>query len=350
MKHNKPVNRLSAKIDSLQAIRAFASISVMLFHGTVIIHERLNYLFLNNLFIAGFSGVDIFFVLSGFIILYTSHNKTIDSTSFLQKRFVRIYPIYWLVTLFLVIAFFMSPTVNQAHKGDSYTILGSLFLLPQKQYILGVAWTLAYEVIFYLLFAFTYLKKPSYLFYCFKTWIIFILVSYFFNLKTGSYFIDWFLNPVILNFALGCILAYVYIHIKCIKSTNWYFWIGLILFTTSWLVYYQFKINQSNLLNEDISRVFLFGIPSTLLIYGSLHSKINVPKWIVYLGDASYSLYLVHGTILSILIKILIKLDLAPHFNNFLGALSLFIYTLILSCCFYSLVEKKLLNFLNNIK
>lgn len=66
------VQKTSSQIDSLQAIRAFAAIAVMLFHGTKMLQDKLGYLFLNNVFIAGFSGVDVFFVLSGFIILYTS--------------------------------------------------------------------------------------------------------------------------------------------------------------------------------------------------------------------------------------------------------------------------------------
>ena len=337
-----------SKIDTLQAIRAFASIAVMLFHGTQIIHERLDYLFLNNLFIAGFSGVDIFFVLSRFIILYTSNSNSIDSSIFLKKRFIRIYPIYWLVTLLLVIAFFISPSTENAHKNDLYTILGSITLFPQKDYVIGVAWTLTYEVIFYLFFAFTYFRKPRYLFYGFCPWIISILLVFIFNIKTNIHSIDILLNPVILNFALGCLVAFIYNRYKYNTNAGWYFWIGLILFTVSWLFYYQLNLNHSNLLSNDISRVYLFGLPATVLIFGSLYLKNNVPKWLVYLGDASYSLYLVHGTVLSILIKIIIKFNLSSQFINFYGALSLFVTTLILSCCFYSFIEKNLIKLIKS--
>ncbi|MCX7085678.1 MAG: acyltransferase [Methylococcales bacterium] len=337
-----------SKIDTLQAIRAFASIAVMLFHGTQIIHERLNYLFLNNFFIAGFSGVDIFFVLSGFIILYTSNSNSIDSSIFLKKRFIRIYPIYWLVTLLLVIAFFISPSTENAHKGDLYTILGSITLFPQKDYVIGVAWTLTYEVIFYLFFAFTYFRKPRYLFYGFTIWITSILITFFLKLDTNYHIFKTLLDPVILNFAFGCIIAFVYKRFTNETHGIWYFWIGLIFFTLSWLFYYQLKLDSSDLLDSDISRVYLFGLPAAVLIFGSLYLKNNVPKWLVYLGDASYSLYLVHGTVLSILIKIIIKFNLSSQFINFYGALSLFVTTLILSCCFYSFIEKNLIKLIKS--
>ena len=93
---------------------------------------------------------------------------------------------------------------------------------------------------------------------------------------------------------------------------------------------------------NELSRVYLFGIPAALTIFGSLYLQLNIPRLLTYLGDASYSLYLLHGTVLSLLIKILDKLNLSLFFSNFYGAVSLFICTIIISSCFYSLVEKNL--------
>src|SRR5687768_14777695 len=202
---------LNSKIDPLQALRAFAAISVMFFHGTEMIEDQLGYLFLNNAFLAGFSGVDVFFVLSGFIILYTTRNKGLSIAAFLKKRFVRISPIYWVVTALLIAAYFASPSPDSAHKKDLEVILRSFLLFPQKQHVLGIAWTLSYEIIFYHVFAITYLKNPRLLFYTFAGWITIILVTTLLKLETGIFALDALFNPVIILFALGCLVAYLFV-------------------------------------------------------------------------------------------------------------------------------------------
>ena len=120
------------------------------------------------------------------------------------------------------------------------------------------------------------------------------------------------------------------------------------LFILMWSIYYQTKLSDSSAFAGDMYTVYLFGMPATFLIFGALYLSTTVPRLFVYLGDASYSIYLVHGTVLSILIKIVIKLNIAAFFGSFTGAIILFIATLLISCYFYSAVEKKLLNFLNS--
>ena len=343
------IQKTSSKIDSLQAIRAFAAISVMLFHGTQILDERLGYQFLSNIFMAGFSGVDVFFVLSGFIILYTSKPGTNNIAKFLKARFIRIYPIYWVVTILLIIAFFIAPTAEQAYKGNLNVILGSFTLFPQKTYVIGVAWTLTYEMIFYLVFAATYFKNPRFLFYTFVAWITVILIFFFANIKTDSLLIAILLNPIILNFAFGCLVAYFYKRNINLNYSGWFFWGGLILFTLMWSMFYQLRLSDPDVFTGDMDRIMLFGIPSAFLIFGALFLPFAVPRLLVYLGDASYSLYLVHGTVLSLLIKIVTKFNQVELFGTFFGAIVLFIATLIISCCFYTLVEKNLLTFLKKM-
>ena len=327
------IKKTSSKIDSLQMLRGFAAIAVMFFHGSSIIHDRLNYTFLDNYFSIGYLGVDIFFVLSGYIILYSSTSGKDDFVSFIKKRIIRIYPVYILVTLGLVLVFLAAPTEEQAYKGNINIIAGSLLLWPQKTYVLGVAWTLSYEIIFYLFFAFTYFKNPKYLTYAFIIWISIILSCQFFNVKTGYYSLDALLNPMILEFCFGCMIANIHRKLKTFKYSLILILIGLVLFNIAPMI--EKEMNE-------LSRVYLFGIPAALTIFGSLYLQLNIPRLLTYLGDASYSLYLLHGTVLSLLIKILDKLNLSLFFSNFYGAVSLFICTIIISSCFYSLVEKNL--------
>jgi peptidoglycan/LPS O-acetylase OafA/YrhL len=324
-------------------LRAVAAILVMIFHGSQMIEEQLGYSFLNYFFMAGFSGVDIFFVLSGFIILYTSHNSNYTIAQFLKRRFIRIYPIYWVVSFLLVLYFVFAPNPDQAYKTDVSFILSSLTLFPQEKYIVGIAWTLSYEIIFYIVFAFTYLLNPRYLLYIFILWISMILMTDFFGIKSGIFAVDALLNPIIINFAFGCLIAYIFIHKHDFEKWRLILFSGILLFAISWVLYYVIVKDDPTAFTAPISRVYLFGFPSALIILGTAYSGSFDNKLLVYLGDASYSLYLIHGTVLSVLLKLILYFGLAALFNNIIGALLIFAATIIAGCLIYKMVEKPLI-------
>jgi peptidoglycan/LPS O-acetylase OafA/YrhL len=337
----------SSKIETLQVIRGLASIAVMLAHGSSMIDEKLDYQFLNKLPILGAAGVDFFFVLSGFIIYYTSSSGKYNISSFLKKRFIRIYPIYWLVTLILIIQFFVSPNPEKAHKGELDVILMSFTLFPYENYILGVAWTLTYEVMFYLMFALTFFKNPKIFIYAFFSWMTLIFLAYAFDFKSDIFAINALVKPIILEFMLGCLVAYCYKKYAEIKPFKYFFWLGLILLMILATTSFQLRTAGLEQYNDDMFRVGFFGVPAAILIFGVLYIPAVIPKLFVLFGDASYSLYLLHGSVLSVLLKIILMLNFATMFGNPAGAIFLFAVTLFVSCLFYSLVEKNLLVFLN---
>ena len=137
------------KNQRLQAIRGIAALSVMLFHGGQIIEEHTGYSVASDLFKQGYLGVDIFFVLSGFLIAHTRINTNESKLSFLLKRIARIFPPYWIATTLLIVGYTLFPQHNQPYKTDESIIFNSYFLLPQPRYVIGVAWTLYYEMLFY---------------------------------------------------------------------------------------------------------------------------------------------------------------------------------------------------------
>jgi exopolysaccharide production protein ExoZ len=341
------MQKVSSKIDSLQAIRGFAAIAVMLAHGTSILADRLGYVFLGRICMAGFSGVDVFFVLSGFIILHTSRAGHYTCGKFLKKRFIRIFPIYWVVTALLILAHLMVPSVEQSYKGDLGVILGSVFLWPQERYVVGVAWTLTYEVMFYLIFAITYFRNPQCLFWTFCAWSVLIVASCIGVIRTGIFAVNALLNPMILSFGFGCLLAYLHRKHPNFRYGAWFFWVGTVVFLAFCWLYYRVRLVDPIALGGYVNRVCMFGSSAAILIFGALYLPSAVPRWLVYLGDASYSLYLLHGTILSLLVKLILYFNIGYWFANFLGAIILFMVTVVLSCIFYSLVEKRLLQFLN---
>src|SRR5215203_3752953 len=102
----KPIVKNAGRsIESLQVIRGFAALLVLLFHVTLNLKANYSVNFLNGFFEFGNSGVEIFFVLSGFIISYTSSQLigTGEPKKYVIKRLARVYPIYWIVTTALLI-------------------------------------------------------------------------------------------------------------------------------------------------------------------------------------------------------------------------------------------------------
>ncbi|WP_345952713.1 acyltransferase [Mucilaginibacter sp. PAMB04168] len=342
--------KISATIDSVQVMRAFAAVSVLFFHGTHIIDNKLNFLFLNNFFDAGYSGVDVFFVISGFIILHTCMGKDFNAFTFLKKRFVRIYPVYWVVTLAVIIAYQIAPEGVQPYKEDWRIILGSLALVPQKIYIIGIAWTLTFELLFYVVFAVAYSIGKKFLFAVLFVWAAVILALYAADVKPASVALNMLVNPIIIEFFFGCLIAYFYNRYREFKYHYILSTIGFIWFAVNWVIYWTAKNNDADAFSTYISRVYLFGVPAAILISGIVFYKKSIAPLFVYIGNASYSLYLIHGTVISILIKILFVLKIQTYFANNIGSVAILLATVLIGCAFYRFVEAPIIGLFKSKK
>ena len=339
------------KIDALQAMRAFAAICVMLFHGTQMIAQTFHFTFAGNVFMAGFMGVDIFFVLSGFIIYYTSCEGLFDVKKFLQKRFARVYPIYWIITILLILLYLAAPVANQSYKTDLGVVFRSFTLLPSTTYVLGVAWTLTYEMIFYLVFAFTFVFSPKIFFRTFMGWSAVIIACYLFKVQASPLSFGTFLNPIVLEFGFGCCIAWFFSRQTAFKYAKPVFVAGAVLLIAAWSVYLYVagKYGRDAAFSGSFDRVYLFGLPSALLVLGAIYYKGAVAKVFTAIGDASYSLYLIHGTVLSLFLKLTVKFHLTRLLGNFPGCIVLFTMVVACSWLVHIWVEKPVVKQVNAV-
>ena len=130
---------LQNKITNIQVLRFIAAFSVMMVHLPLI----------------GFGiwGVDIFFVISGFIMMYVTEK---NHKNFFLKRLIRIIPIYWILTFGVFSVAILKPDLLNNTTADYEHLLKSLFFIPFNKNetghfpILFLGWTLNYEMIFYL--------------------------------------------------------------------------------------------------------------------------------------------------------------------------------------------------------
>ncbi len=312
-------------IHNLQILRAFAAINVAILH---LIATASAYgfepIYVGILKGWGNNGVDIFFVLSGFIILHTQLQKKRTLFEFLKLRIIRIVPIYWFISLALIFCYLVFPTsFFNSQMPSIELILKSLFFVSginsgASVPIVGVGWTLELEMLFYLIFGlslfFTQWNK-SYIFV-----LLFLLI---FAMTTSKI--------ILIEFLFGMFIAIVF---NSLQLQNRY---GLLIASIGFLLLLT-SINNIN--NLYLNRVIIWGIPSSMIIFGLIYAKQCDQRLLKYLGDASYSIYLVHAFLISAFYKLITLLSISCDYD--ILALICLTLTVTFGSAIYSFVEKPL--------
>lgn len=292
------------KFDSLQAFRGLAALGVVFHHAAVSTSAFIENIpfWLNSIFEHGFLGVDFFFVLSGFIIM-SSHFDDEKSVASLKtygiKRFVRIFPPYWPVSVALMLSYVLLPSLSQGARGD-FSLLSSLFLLPDASPpALSVAWTLIHEVMFYIIFCLFFISSP--LFICFVVaWVMAICGTAWLAEQVDlSPFLARLLSPINLEFVFGMGVAYLARGVSNrFASVLIYFGSFILVLLLLWPFAMECRV--------------LFGLPFSVLVLGAVllerQGKLGLPRWMVLMGDASYSIYLIHNPLVSLTSRLVRRL------------------------------------------
>jgi exopolysaccharide production protein ExoZ len=321
-------------LETLQVLRALAAMAVMTFHGAEILELRAGHAALGPLFAPGHHGVDLFFVLSGFIIRLTGPRAG-GARPFLGRRFVRLFPVYWLVTGLLLIAYAAAPRSGMAHKGDLGVIVQSVLLLPAPRHVVGVAWTLVYEVWFYALFGLLWFRSRTIFYGVLVGWCAVDAVAlWVLAWRPESHALRTLLNPILCEFLLGCLAAEIFVRVRG-RAAAPAFALGAGAFAAAWL---------AALLGARLDRVVAFGVPSVLLVYGGAGLRVRWPRALVAVGDASYSLYLIHGTAISALLTLAAQVGFLECAGGGLGSVVIYALTLSSAIVFHRLVEAPLLS------
>ena len=287
-----------AKFESLQALRFIAAFLVVLFHLSN--SYFIDFGFNKNYFTFGEFGVDIFFVISGFIIAYTAKPKK-GIRDFAAKRFARIVPLYWLLTTSVLIASLILPSALNSTQFDVGNYIKSMFFIPYQkenglvQPMLFLGWTLNYEVFFYLILGVSLLFGRAYLILtCFFIIFVTFLGSLFYGENVLCRF---YTNPIMLEFMFGVLLCVLF------KSFRFQFYAYAKLTLLPAAVLAGLLIFG----DFDVVRPFGQGLIAMSIVAAAI--TINLPescvgRALVGLGDASYSLYLSHVFVIQLFTKL----------------------------------------------
>ncbi len=233
------------------------------------------------------AGVDLFFVISGFVMVWSSWGAFGCRSSvapFVWRRLMRIVPLYWLLSAATVLVALAAPgTVSDGLRDGWGYVAASFGFIPWRradgfvQPLLRLGWTLEYEMLFYAILACTLpLRRAAGLAVVLAAIAALALAGQ--SLHPASAAAGFWTDPIVLEFAFGVVVA-------ILARAGWRAgWPGVAALVIALLMVW--------LVGGDM-RVVVRGVPAALLVFCAL-SWSRLPNGLIVLGDASYALYLVH--------------------------------------------------------
>ncbi|KZY35187.1 MULTISPECIES: acyltransferase [unclassified Oleiphilus] len=337
---------------SIQVLRGLACLAVVFSHALA---KAKNYpsLELPSVFVTNYSsivlghaGVDLFFVLSGFIIFWVHHKDFGDRNripKFILSRLIRVVPIYWILTLVGVVTLLLFPHLF-IHRSEVEIpwVLGSLFFIPvPTSYgvvspVLGVGWTLNYEMYFYLMFALLLFFRKEALYVLLLLYSVLILLFSDPTMRTTLSYSDLVLSPMVVEFSFGVFAAWLYMNLqlKLIQYRYLFLMASLSLYIYSFLDVPVTYFNRTLLWGGGGFFIVLFALsidwkPKNLLGLVS-----------VRLGDVSYSAYLLQVFTLPFFTKVFFFVGLENIFGFWVFSIAITILTVFASYIFWLLLEE----------
>lgn len=285
---------VAAMIYNVHLLRVAAALAVVYYHITSEAGLNLPLSF-------GRFGVDVFFVVSGFIIAYIG-SKSPDS--FLLRRVIRIVPFYWSASLFIFGIALVFPQLLRQTQADVPHLLYSLFFIPHETAYSGMfptlilGWTLNYEMYFYGLFAVTLVLSRR-LAPVICSALIALVVLAIDLTGTQNESLRFYARPIVFEFVFGIFAYYVVTFIDGraddFRGARWVRW----FLYASTLAASVFIVGQEINGGFGLPRVIASGLPALIIVLGAilfekLYNLQAKNKLVVLLGEASYILYLIH--------------------------------------------------------
>ena len=332
------LQRPFTRFDGVQLLRFLASAMVLVAHATIYTDERLGKGV--PIWRVGGAGVDIFFVISGFVIVLASRGRGKDAwvgwQSFLARRGLRIFPMYWLATLVNLAIFFILPGAVLHSKLEIGDILQWFLLVPtynsdgRIEPLIGVAWTLYFETFFYALFALSlYLRRSP---FAVVAPILLVCAATSLLRRPGWPPIAVYLDPKVLEFLIGMLIA-----ASKDRLTNHPNGGAL---TAAIGVVLMLNFGAIGGLLEFVVRA----TASAMIVGGTvaLESRLagRVGKPLLFLGAASYAIYLIHPLVVPAVPMLLRKLGMVNATLSVVGCIAV---GLVIPAIVYHWAEKPIL-------
>lgn len=290
------------QVAGVQYMRALAALFVVYFHTTVYDAQFAWPEAIPRGFGAG--GVDMFFVISGFIMMLVTGSRATTPATFLRRRVLRVVPLYWCITLAVAGLALVYPAALLENVVTGPHLALSLLFLPHANPLSGnitpfykIGWTLNYEMYFYVLFALCLtLRSPARRLALLAGYAA-LVSAVFLAIDPRIAAVRVYTNPIICEFVLGAAIGHLHLSGRLARMGR-----GASLGCGA-----SFACGALGLAAllacpvDDATRLFLQAVPAATLLCGllGLEAAGRLPRvdWLLLLGDASYSIYLAHPVV-----------------------------------------------------
>ncbi len=267
---------------------------------------------------------------------------------FLQKRAIRIVPLYWLGTIGLYVIAVVSPGILNTATDSVWDLLRSLFFIPYfngrtVEPLLRLGWTLNYEVFFYLLFFLACMidhRRRALI----ASSMILLLIFLGIFLNSNNILIVFYTDPILLEFVYGMVAFYIYTaaseRVDRLKSV--YIDIGFILGILAYLSLFLFQS-----IDDQAHRHLSWGLPSLIafLLVALAGRRVRIWLGFIMLGNISYSLYLFHPYVIHFIDRKLFSMSSASV-AAYLVTLGAYAAAIAVAYCSWRFIEKPSQKFL----
>lgn len=295
------------RLYSLQGLRGVAVLGVVLFHmmsveskfsgGDILLPPWLDFFQL---------GVDLFFVISGFVMVIVSRGRFqsgVEAQRFLFNRVSRIYPTYWLYFFITLAVYLVQPGMVNSGHGSSNLIMSFLLLPNDKVLLVMVAWSLLFELWFYVVFSGFLLFRERSLPFLLGVWgMIIVVFNTLADWQDYSSAVKIVLHPYALEFMLGAALALFFYGRHSARVPTAAVWLLLcvaLLAAVPLIGYYRLYESQGLLRMLMVGGTF--GVLVVTLALLERRRQLVVPVFLVAVGDMSYTIYLSHLLVLGVI-------------------------------------------------
>ncbi len=352
----------TVRLETIQFLRGVAVLAVVISHAT---HELASLLaghlrdFDEKRFPGDF-GVDLFFVISGFIMVHVCRDmfaRPGAAGDFIRRRLVRIVPLYWIMTTAMIAVVVLLPDSVDTATNDWHQWLASYFFFPYERAsdglvrpVLGLGWSLQYEMLFYVLFALGLLLPRRFGIPAVVAMIVAVWLGGSMAIGTGGSgggasggaWAQFLSRPIVLEFAAGTLLGWAFVRGARLP-------LGVCVFFGVLGVALLYAAPTFDEM-VDLSRHILYGVPALLLVVaftffpGAAHMRVGPVS--LEIGETSYATYLTHPFVLGGLSLVADRLDLTaifgPQFFTLVYMLVACVSCLAVGYCVHYLLDRPL--------
>lgn len=320
------------RFDSIQTLRGITALFIVL--------EHIRFLS------CGAFGVDIFFCISGFMIMFSTHKST---KYFLRKRIIRIVPLYYLMTIGTFLLLLLFPGMFAQTKADPVFLIKSLLFIPFDigdgilQPLMRIGWTVNCEIFFYVLFLIAMKISHKYRgLICSGLIVLLVILATVLPIDFAP--LTFYGAPVMLEFILGIVSYYIaaaLYRMHCQKALPKFLLPLCIIVSTGLFLVLMITKPTINILG--FRRPFVWGIPAFLLVLcifviGLFVQK--MPAAFVRLGNISFSLYLMHYYPVMLLDRVIFDFSTCTPFTLLGTAIALAVSVILALIC-YEIIENR---------